>query len=160
MKKGFTLIEIIITTSIILLLSGLSLTLTYNFNQEKILRNEALKLVNILEIAKKKANSGDLSGRICNGGFNGYRVIVRVSDYSLWLVCGGVLISPAIFSYNFPSSSKVLITAGTGDYNFRELNRALTPGTIRVRNPAISKCLNVNISPSGVITLSENFESC
>jgi prepilin-type N-terminal cleavage/methylation domain-containing protein len=159
MKKGFTLIEIIITTSIILLLSGLSLTLTYNFNQEKILRNEALKLVNVLEIAKKKANSGDLSGRICNGGFNGYRVIVRVSDYSLWLVCGGDLISPAIFSYNFPSSIKVL-TDGTGDYNFRELNRALTSGTIRVRNLAISKCLNVNISPSGVITLSENFESC
>jgi len=160
MKKGFTLIEIIITTSIILLLSGLSLTLTYNFNQEKILRNEALKLVNILEIAKKKANSGDLSGLTCNGGFNGYQVNVTSSGYSLWLRCGGNSVSSAVFSYNFPSSNNISIISGTGNYNFRELNLTSTAGTIQIRNSNIGKCLTITISSSGVITLSDNFISC
>jgi len=163
MKKGFTLIEIIITISIILLLSGLSLTLTYNFNQEKILRNEALKLVNILEIAKKKANSGDLSGLNCNGGFNGYQVNVTSSGYSLWLRCGGNSVSPAVFSYSFPNN--ISITNGSGDYYFSELSLKIQipsnpTTTINIKNSNISRCLTVTISSSGVITLFDSFISC
>jgi len=158
--RSFTLIELLVTTTIILIFGGLSLAYYNNFTQEKSLKNEALKLVNTLEIAKKKANSGDLSGRTCDGGFNGYQVNVTSSGYSLSLRCGGASISPAVFSYSFPSSSNISISGGTGNYDFRELNLNSTSGTIRIKNLNISKCLDITISSAGIITLSENFISC
>ena len=160
MSKSFTLIELLVTTTIILIFGGLSLAYYNNFTQEKNLKSEALKLVNILEIAKKKANSGDLSGLTCNGGFNAYQVNVTSSGYSLWLRCGGNSVSPAVFSYGFPSSNNISIISGTGNYNFRELNLTSTAGTIQIRNSNIGKCLTITISSSGVITLFDNFISC
>lgn len=160
MSKSFTLIELLVVTTIILVFSGLSLAYYNNFTQEKILKNEGLKLVNTLEIAKKKANSGDLSGKTCNSGFNGYQVSVTNSGYSLWLRCGGNLVSPAVFSYSFLPSSNIFIRSGTGNYNFRELNLTSTSGTIQIKNSNIAKCLNITIYSSGVITISDNFISC
>jgi hypothetical protein len=133
-----------------------------NFTQERNLRNEALKLANTLELAKKKASSGDLSGLTCNGGFNGYRVNLTSSGYSLWLRCGGNSVSPAVFSYNFPSSNNISITGGIGNYDFRELNLTSNSEikTIQIKNSNISKCLTITISSAGIITLSDNFISC
>jgi len=158
--RSFTLIELLVTTTIILIFGGLSLAYYNNFTQERNLRNEALKLVNTLELSKKKASSGDLSGLTCNGGFNGYRVNLTSSGYSLWLRCGNTSVSPAVFSYSFPSSSNISIISGTGDYDFRELNLNSTSGTIRIKNLNISKCLDITISSVGIITLSDNFISC
>mgnify|MGYP001088375985 CR=1 FL=1 len=167
MKKGFSLIEIIITVSVLVIFSGLSLTLTQNFSQERKLKSEALKLVNVLEIAKKKAGSGDLSGKECLDSFNGYRVIVNNDGYSLWLRCGGNLVRPAVFSYLFPplgntSARNISVISGEGNYDFRELNLTSTsnPRTIRIKNSVISKCLEITISPAGTINLSNNFTDC
>ena len=162
MSKSFTLIELLVTTTIILIFGGLSLAYYNNFTQERNLRNEALKLVNILELAKKKASSGDLSGLTCNGGFNGYRVNLTSSGYSLWLRCGGNSVSPAVFSYIFPSPSNISITGEIGNYDFRELNLTSTSETrtIQIKNSNISKCLTITISSAGIITLSDNFISC
>lgn len=158
--KSFTLIELLITTTIILIFGGLSLAYYNNFTHERILKQEALKLFNTFELAKKKANSGDLSGKTCSGGFDGYRMEVLSSGYKLWLRCGGVNVSPAILSYNFVLSNNISISSGAGNYDFHELNMISTSGTIQIKNSAISKCLNITIYPSGVITLSYNFENC
>jgi len=163
MSKSFTLIELLVTTTIILIFGGLSLAYYNNFTQEKSLKNEALKLVNTLELAKKKASSGDLSGLTCNGGFNGYQVNVTSSGYSLWLRCGGNSVSPAVFSYSFPNN--ISITNGSGDYYFSELSLKIQipsnpTTTITIKNSNISRCLTITISSSGVITLFDNFISC
>jgi len=156
--KAFTLIELLAVTTIILIFSGLSLAYYNNFNQEKALKSEAGKLVDIFELAKKKAKSGDLSGRACNGGFNGYEINLTNSGYDLYLRCGGVRVSSSLFSYTFPSG--IVISTGSGSYFFRELTTYSTSGTIQIKNSAISKCLIITISPSGTISLSDNFISC
>ena len=160
--KSFTLIELLIVTTIILVFGGLSLSYYNNFTQEQTLKKEVQKLVDIFELAKKKASSGDLSGLTCDGGFNGYQVNVTNSGYSLLLKCGGASVSPAVFSYSFPSSSNISIISGTGDYDFRELNLTSTSETrtIQIKNSNISKCLEITIYSSGIITLSDNFISC
>jgi len=160
--RSFTLIELLITTAIIFVFSGLSLAYYNNFTQQQTLKKEAQKLVNIFELAKKKASSGDLSGLLtCNGGFNGYQVNVTNSSYSLLLRCGGASVSPAVFSYSFPNN--ISITSGSADYYFRELNLKIElPANpiIIIKNSNISKCLDITISSSGIITLSDNFISC
>jgi prepilin-type N-terminal cleavage/methylation domain len=161
--KSFTLIELLIVTTIILVFGGLSLSYYNNFTQQQTLKKEAQKLVNIFELAKKKASSGDLSGLTCNGGFNGYRVNLTNSSYSLWLRCGNTSVSPAVFSYSFPNN--ISITNGSGDYYFSELSLKIQipsnpTTTITIKNSNISRCLTITISSSGVITLSDNFISC
>jgi type II secretory pathway pseudopilin PulG len=159
--RSFTLIELLITTAIIFVFSGLSLAYYNNFTQQQTLKKEAQKLVNIFELAKKKASAGDLSGLTCDGGFNGYQVNVTNSSYSLLLRCGGTSVSPAVFSYSFPNN--ISITSGSGDYYFRELNLKIElPANpiIIIKNSNISKCLDITISSSGIITLSDNFISC
>jgi len=157
--KSFTLIELLITTTIIFVFSTLSLAYYNNFNQYQILKKEARQLVNTLELAKKKAGAGDLSNQVCEDGFNGYQVNITTTGYSLWLVCGGTPGQSAIFSYNFPSNN-ISVSSGAGQYNFRELNINSSYGTIRIKNSAIAKCLDVTISFAGIITLSDNFISC
>ncbi|MEK7495679.1 MAG: prepilin-type N-terminal cleavage/methylation domain-containing protein, partial [Patescibacteria group bacterium] len=59
MKKssGFTLIEILVVTTITLIFLGVGLV-QYNANTERFkLKNEGKKLVDVLELAKKKALS-------------------------------------------------------------------------------------------------------
>ena len=58
----FTLIELLIVISVILLFSGLSLAAYNNFNEEKKLEAETRKFVEVLELAKKKVISGDKTG--------------------------------------------------------------------------------------------------
>jgi len=149
-----------VVTTITLVFGGLSLAYYNTFNQEQNLKNEAKKLVSAFELAKKKATSGDLSGLTCNGGFNGYRVNISSGGYSLSLRCGGVSVSPAVFSYSFPSGSNISIVSGIGSYNFREINISSTAGTIRVKNSSIAKCIDITISSAGIITISDNFISC
>lgn len=162
---SFTLIELLITTSFILTFGALSLAYYNNFTQEKSLRNEASKLANILEIARKKAVSGDLSGRVCNGGFNSYQVNVTNSSYSLQLRCGGNPVLPLIFSYSFPAN--ISIINGANNYYFLKLsgkvetqNNSQNNQIITIKNLSIAKCLDINISSFGIITISNNFSSC
>ena len=58
-KNSFTLIELLITISLIIIFSGLSLASYHQFNETKKLEVETKKFVEVLELAKKKIQSGD-----------------------------------------------------------------------------------------------------
>ena len=59
-SKGFTLIELIVVMGILSIFSGIFLA-RYNENASQLkLKNEAKKLIDVLELAKKKALNGDL----------------------------------------------------------------------------------------------------
>ena len=94
-KKSFTLIELLIVVSVIILFSGLSIAYYNNFTNEKKLEAGANKVYDTLELAKKKTSSGDLSGETCDP-FGGYEVKSSADrpSYSLYLCCEGSCDTP------------------------------------------------------------------
>lgn len=169
-NKAFTLIELLVVTAIILLFSGISLTRFNNYTQELKLKSEAKKLIDIVELAKKKAFSGDLSGKTCNGVFNGYEVNIQADNYSLNLRCTIAPTIQQIAIYNF-SNSVIYAQSGIGLFRFKQLDTGLqykvneasdpsSPPTIQIKNSSISKCIDITISSVGIVELYEALTSC
>ena len=76
-KKGLTLIETLIVTTIIAIVSGLSLAQFRNVDKSRQVQGEAEKLADMLELASKKALAGeglDLNNPNCSGTETGYRI--------------------------------------------------------------------------------------
>ncbi|MEK7522345.1 MAG: prepilin-type N-terminal cleavage/methylation domain-containing protein [Patescibacteria group bacterium] len=154
MKKssGFTLIEILVVTTITLIFLGVGLV-QYNTNTERFkLKNEGKKLVDVLELAKKKALSADLQDKNCSN-FTGYRVTISSNAYSFKFCCASTC--TVVQSYNITTS--IAITAGAGDYDFSPLmtRPIFVSDTISLKNSSINKTINISISPIGVIELDE-----
>jgi len=150
MIKSFTLIEILITTSIILIFGGLSLAYYHNFNQEKILQYEAQKLINSIEIAKKKANSGEVKN--CSS-FCGYQLSLNNTNYSIDICCACdtnsncINPTPIIRNY-FPPG---IISLNNFRTMFRPLLPLVTPIVFQLKNNNISQCEEISINQAGVI---------
>ena len=148
--RSFTLIELLVTTTIILIFGGLSLAYYNNFTQEKSLKNEALKLVNTLEIAKKKANSGEVQN--CSS-FCGYQFSVNSNSYAVNICCtcdtNGNCANPTpIITYSLPSNINSLNSFAT---MFKPLSPLVTPGSIQLKNNNITQCEQISINKAGVV---------
>ncbi len=156
-NKSFTLIELLIVVSITLIFLGVSLVQYNTYTEQTKLKNEGKKLVDVLELAKKKALSADLFDKNCTS-FTGYKVTVSLSSYSLLFGCASVYSS--VQNYNLTTSITTIV--GTGDYNFSPLmNKPIFIGnTIQLKNSAINKCLSISISPIGVVELNETLINC
>lgn len=155
--KGFTLVELLVVISISLVFLGLSLP-RYNDSASQLkLKSEGKKLVDVLELAKKKTLSADLFDKNC-ASFTGYRITIASGSYSLLFGCASVY--STVQSYSLTTNMTTII--GTGNYNFSPLmiNSGFISNTIRLKNSAISKCVNIFISPIGIIELSETLISC
>jgi prepilin-type N-terminal cleavage/methylation domain-containing protein len=151
-NKGFTLIELIVVIGIVSLFTGISIA-KYNENASQLkLRNEAKKLVDVLELAKKKALTGDLLDKNC-ADFRGYRVIIGSGNYSLNFNCGGTYTE--VQNYNLTTNNSII--GGTGNYDFTPLmiNPIFPATAISVKNSSINKSIKVNISSIGIIDIDE-----
>lgn len=164
-KRSFTIIELIITISIIIVFSGLIIPFFNQFNLEQQLKNESKKVINFLELARKKAISGDLKNFSCVN-FTGYLVTINTTNLQIYLCCGSAtgnscLNQYQITTYNLPS--QISVTTGLGNFQFKNLTgqtTLLNQLTITIRQTAIGKCANIYISPSGLIDFDSNLTSC
>lgn len=156
--EGFTLIEIIVVISVALVFLGLSLPRYNDFSSQLKLKNEGKKLVDVLELAKKKALSSDLFDKNC-ADFTGYRITVSSGSYSLLFGCASVY--TVVQNYSLLTTN-FTITTGIGDYNFSPLmnNPSFISNTIRLKNSVINKCVNISVSPIGIIELNETLVGC
>lgn len=157
-NRGFTLIEFIVVISIALLFIGVALPRYNDYGSQLKLKNDAKKVIDVFELAKKKALSGDLFDKNC-ADFTSYRAtIVGGSTYSLNFCCAGSCSS--VQEYNL--SSNITFTSGIGNYNFTPLmiRPNFVANSIRLRSSTINKCIDISISPIGVIELNETFISC
>jgi Tfp pilus assembly protein FimT len=150
MSKSFTLIELLVTTTIILIFGGLSLAYYNNFTQEKSLKKETQKLVNAIELAKKKANSGEVQN--CSS-FCGYQFSVNSNSYAVNICCAcnsnGNCANPTpIITYSLPSNIKSLNSFAT---MFKPLSSLVTPGSIKLKNNNINQCEQISINQAGVV---------
>ncbi len=146
-KYSFTLIESLVIVAIIIIFTGFSLAYYNNFTEEKKLETEVKKLVDVLELAKKKASAGDLYTPCSD--FRGYQVTVISSSYSLQFCCGDSC-GTAIQTYNFPTN---IISTTSKTVIFNPLSAKTTENsTITVKNTSLSKCVDLTIAASGLIT--------
>lgn len=165
LKFAFTLIEVIIVTAIILLFSGLLLAQYNNFTQQQNLRAEAQKLVNILELARKKTLSKETIPS-CGGAFNGYKLTINSNNYILSYCttndcsCATTNIP---FTYTIQSGIGVTFSPLTSIQflpNFQGTN--LTADTaLQIKNTSINQCIKTfSVSKIGIVTYDSTLISC
>ncbi|VVA43603.1 conserved hypothetical protein [Candidatus Roizmanbacteria bacterium] len=156
-NRGFTLIEFMVVISVVFLFLGTILPRYNDFASQTKLRSEASKVLDIFELAKKKAISADLFDKNCTN-FTGYRTTVAVSNYSLKFCCNSICSTVQ----NFNLSTNVTFITGIGDFNFTPLmiNPNFISNTIQIKSSIINKCINISVSPIGVLELNETLISC
>lgn len=161
---SFTLIEILITISIILLFFGLSLSSYNQLSQEQKLKEEGQKLANILGLAKQKSFAADKSNQNCND-FSGYQIyFINQNQCALRLCCNSSCSLPInIQTY---SISSTLISPSSNSYIwFKPLGSEVkfssgNPFTITIKNININKCITIDVSRFGLINFNDSLISC
>ena len=157
MKNGFTLIELLVVITIVLLITTIGIAYYNQNNQELSLRTEAKKLVDIIELAKKKAQSSDLittpnpTPSYCSN-FTGYSVNLTTSGYTLNYLCNN---TTTVNTYSFPTN--ISYTGNTYDFIFPPLGRGtnITTNTITLINTIINKHIDITISNNGIIQITD-----
>lgn len=150
-QSGFALLELLIVLSIIVVFAGLSLAYYRNFDEQKKLEGEAKQLVDVLNLASKKANVSDISPMLNCSSFLGYRVVIATpTSYELQFNCGENYSKVQEYLLK-PSMSFVL--AGTSVL-FKPLSAGtnlIIPATTTLKNTAINKCIEIQINTVGTV---------
>jgi prepilin-type N-terminal cleavage/methylation domain-containing protein len=147
--KSFTLIEILIVTTIIAVLSGTSMALFSTYRDDKVLAAQVSILTRVLELAKNKATAGDTS--LCSNSQNahvdGYTVSVDPLNITLLPGCDTI---PTPLIYPIPTT----ILYPTPSFSFRFDSRNYQGGTEKypIKNRSTNKCKFVQIDETGLIT--------
>ena len=160
-NKGFTLIELLVVIFIMIIFIGSILAQYNSYTEQTKLKNEGKKLVDVIELAKKKALSADLQDKTC-ANFTGYRVNLNPTSYSLIFCCNSGCSTPTnVNTYAF-NNTNITIFSGTGNLNFPPLMSGLniTIPSVKVRNSVIDKCVTISISAIGVVELNETLIGC
>lgn len=123
MKKtaAFTLIEILITTAIIMVISSLGLAAYNDFNNRQTLDGVASQIKNDLRQTRGWAMNGRKTDD-CDGDLTGYRVNFNptASTYSAYMVCTNNTILVNTFSYD-----EAVNLDYDGNFTFAVLNGAI-----------------------------------
>lgn len=165
-QNSFTLIELLITISIIVILTSLTIPFYNQYTAEQQLKNEGKKIVDLLELARKKAISADLASYSCssNTDFTGYQVTAN-NQFRIDLCCG-TSNTPCsntnqITTYNLPS--QISVSSLPNNFRFTNLEgktSSSTQITITIKQTTINKCVYIYVSPSGLINFDTNLTSC
>lgn len=162
---SFTLIELLIVVTIIFIFSGLSLAYYNNFTQEQLLKNEAKKFVDVLEITRKKTATGDLSNiskEMCSD-FNGYKEEINNQNYTLYICCNNDC-SSKILIKNYFLSNGLKFESTPLSFQFLPLSAGMKPANsfplnICLKNTNNNKFNKIIIEKSGVIKFEESLRS-
>lgn len=146
-NDGYTLIELLIVLSIIVIFSALSLAYYRQFDEQRKLDAEAKQLVDVLNLASKKARSADISPYSSCTDFQGYRVKIKNSTrYKLQFNCGGSYSDIQFYDL------RAGLTLSGSDVVFKPLSAETDSTTIiKITNSVINKCINIQINPVGTV---------
>ncbi len=150
-RSGYTLLEILIVVSIISMFTALSIGYYRNFDDQRKLDGDTKQVIDVLNLAANRANSGDLNPNPICPDFQGYAVTIGTSNtYSLQFNCGNVY--TAIQNYRL-DSGLCFVEVGTN-----VLFKPLTAGTnllrstgITINSLALSKCQQISVDPAGTV---------
>ena len=147
-SKSYTLIEILVVAAIVVVLSGTSLAIFSTYRDDKVLGNQVTLLTNVLELAKNKATSGDVS--LCGNSPTPYvdNYTVTVDDTNLTLHPGCTSTSPTPITYPIPTN----IIVPTFSLRFDGQNYQGGTRRFPIKNTVTGKCKFVQIDETGVVT--------
>lgn len=150
MRNSFTLIELIITTSIILLFAGMALGYYNTFTEDRKINADLTKVQNTLELAKKKANASDVSQCLNQSqtGITGFFFAVTGStSFQIAPLC--LSGTPNAISYTTEQNNTIAVT-GTQPIIFYSITNKATESCIVITNSSLNKSGYIKILKSGI----------
>ncbi|MBU1326710.1 prepilin-type N-terminal cleavage/methylation domain-containing protein [Patescibacteria group bacterium] len=147
--KGFTLIELVIATALLLLLAGSIVANYNNYSDKQRIRQEALTLKNDLRLAQIKAISVQKPASGCSG-YIGMNVTFSANSYSIQALCSEGLIGD-ILQHVLPSA--VTFNPVPAPLTFRALTHTLTSdATETILLTGASGNYEIRVASNGDIT--------
>lgn len=127
-KSGFTLVELLVTFSVITLLFTIGFASYQEFNRRQIVSQAGKELKENLRLAQSKASSGEKPTG-CTGTLNGWQVVFQdTSSYQIQAVCPNTVNFKTV-----PYPPGVAKTAGPPKVFFKVLSRGVdNSGTITI----------------------------
>lgn len=164
-KTAFTLIEIMVVVSIILIFTGMSLVYYNVFTQERLLNTETDKLVSVLEIAKKNSTSAsEAASANCPSTYQFRGNAITFTSTKTYTIsnCCAALETDATSCPDTVNTYKmkdpVNISNSPSTISFDKLYGTATAMSIIVRlgtgTTNSTKCYTVTVSSVGVVTKS------
>lgn len=122
-RLGFTLIEILVSISIVSLLTGLTIAGYGTFNKKQTVKTAAYQLASNLRLAQQKAISGEKPSG-CTGNLQSWQINITANNYSQVVVCINPDFSTTINTTVFPTN----VTSSTGTITFSAMTGSVTAG--------------------------------
>lgn len=136
MKKGFSLIEILVSITILAIMSTVGIASYRNTARNQALLSDVDQIIQVLNIAKTNVNSGK---KVSCGSLAAWQVSFLGSSYKLQEVCTvGNPIDYATYYLGSKNTTNILTIT------FYSLGKGATQGTITL-SPA-NKIINISIS--------------
>lgn len=152
--KAFTLIELLVVVAMIITLTGLSFAYINNLTGQKQLSKEAEKFIDVIDLARKKANLGD--DRLCFGGTDntsdGFVVeIISSNTYKLSPLCK---VGATATETTYQTESNVSFLNTGIQIEFRPYRLLGAEENIILKETNINKCISIEVETSGTTELS------
>lgn len=155
-KKSFTLIEILVTSTIIVVLTGISIAIFTSYKEDRLLINQVALFVRAVELAKSKAAANDTSqcADSTNAYVNGYEIQVDPTAIQINPNCNTAP-SP-IIQYIDP---QVAFVTPAFSLSFNSQSYTGMTTCIPLKNKDNTLCKFIKIDETGLITQG-NCSSC
>jgi len=129
-RKGFTLIEVLIAITIMLLVTGGGIAAFVNFNDRQSVQGAARQLQTILRSAQVKARVGEKPGAGCDK-LTGYRVqtAANTNQVILSAVCVSNAGAPQMVTHTTSQLQNNVVAEGTYAITFANLYGGVTGAT-------------------------------
>jgi len=163
-SKGFSLLELLVVIAIIPIFIGLSLAQFNRKAEELKLDEQADEIANVFELSKRKAAARDIGTTVSCGSFNGYEFSFDTAQnppiFATNICCDGSC-NDLVSSYPIDGSLEITVTGHQSiQFRYPELGSSnASDMVIVVKNPKVSKCITIRITPVGIISASDR-EPC
>lgn len=153
LRRGFTLIEMVVALSITTIVFGLGLVTYQNFSKKQTVEQAALNLKADLHLTKDKALSGQKPTGWCFGPgetLSGWRLDLTTFGYEILPVCSGGS-SPngvVIKTISFPTG---VTSNATDQILFKVLSQGVNSGYTIVLSDVSGNSQTISINNSGLI---------
>lgn len=148
-KQSFTLIEILVVTTITILLSGFSIVMLSSYKDDRALNTQVSYLIQAISLAKSKARAGDtmLCSDSSTAYVDGYSVVVNPTAIQIVPGCD-TSPSPVVYAIQ----PNIVFVTPSFALQFNSHNYVGNTVTIPIKQTTTNRCKFVQIDETGLVT--------